>query len=809
MTGVHFRMMRAFLAGLILALVPSAAYAQATGSVGSLGFGSCYRPNCWTPMFVTLNSQLPTSANYQIQVVQEDLDKDTVTFARDITLSAGATENYWVYFVPQPTDGGLPKSPAELQKVLKVYLSTRPDSNGHSKQLLRLPLSLSMLNNLDPSYGPMEPSKGRKLILCVSDGSSQPLWEEYEHAAGIVEQPVIVRVNVADLPENVLGYDAVDSILWLSSKADKLEEAGSRRKEAIEQFIRNGGQLVVCAPAEPHDIDALADLLPIDPASVTMADHKTLQPLWNFTGARLANGRRDKPLWNHWAEMGSLHPFKFAKATPVGNAVVQDWIDWPEGKPNKTPWLVRRGIGLGSVTWVAQDLGDPALRGVRDLKGGMPNDSAGWPYIWDHVFGWNNATRLGSDDDDEMKKARALFDNSTSTIDLGKSLFGGTTFEGKGAGLMGIAIAFFIVYWIVAGPGSFLFLANKGRKEWSWFIFGAAAIVAAGITVLLVRLVLRGDPVVQHMSIVQLVPGEHARVRSRIGLYIPRDGIQTIELSDTASDSVSTLTALAQHPQDISDNEFPAAQDYTIPVHDGDQPVAVKIPFRSTLKKIEARWVGDLPGGILGSPKILGTRNGFIGGALTNQTGYDLRNVYFAFNHPQNGNNPADWVLYVPVWKNGQNLELSDEFSAAKSRLSGAEPDGKKGNVKGPLDYLWAVLWYQWVDKEGGDDSGGRRFSFPIMSLIDRLPPPAEGKSGEAETHSFDVLRRGGRDLNLSGAVASGELVIIGEASGTPLPSPVKVDGQKMTGEGTTLYQAVLPLDRTDAEQAPTTQAGS
>ena len=194
MTGVHFRMMRALLAGLILALVPTAAYAQATGSVGSFGFGSCYRPNCWTPMVVTLNSQLPTSANYQIQVVQEDLDKDTVTFARDITLSAGATENYWVYFIPQPTDNGLPKSPADLQKVLKVYLSTRPDSNGHSKQLLRLPLSLPLLTNIDPSYNEGERGKGRKLILCVSDGSSQPLWEEYEHAAGIVEQPVIVRV---------------------------------------------------------------------------------------------------------------------------------------------------------------------------------------------------------------------------------------------------------------------------------------------------------------------------------------------------------------------------------------------------------------------------------------------------------------------------------------------------------------------------------------------------------------------------------------------------------------------------------------
>ena len=166
---------------------------------------------------------------------------------RDITLSAGAKEDYWVYFIPQPTDHGLPQSPADLQKVLKVYLSTRPDANGRTKQLMRLPLAIPMLNNLDLSYGEGfgAHARGTKLIVCVSEGSSQPLWQEYQHAVGTTEDPAMVRVGVADLPENVLGYDAVDAILWLSAKADKLEEAGSRRKEAIDQFIRNGGQLVV------------------------------------------------------------------------------------------------------------------------------------------------------------------------------------------------------------------------------------------------------------------------------------------------------------------------------------------------------------------------------------------------------------------------------------------------------------------------------------------------------------------------------------------------------------------------------------
>ena len=126
---------------------------------------------------------------------------------------------------------------------------------------------------------------------------------------------------------------------------------------------------------------------------------------------------------------------------------------------------------------------------------------------------------------------------------------------------------------------------------------------------------------------------------------------------------------------------------------------------------------------------------------------------------------------------------------------------------------MWTGLWYDAILSKGssGDDSNEPvRSSFPLMSLIDRLPPPFESKQGsQFPTHSFDLLRRGGRDLNLSGAVASGEMVVLGEAYNTPLPCPLKVDGQKMTGDGTSLYQAVLPLDRSEVAQPPTTQGGT
>src|SRR5438105_3488082 len=130
--------MRSFLAGLLVLTIPAAALAQATGFVESIGFGieNRYRPDCWTPMLVNLNSQLGEAESYQVQVVQKDLDQDRVVFTRDITLNPKLQQKFWVYFIPQP---GLreAKTADELQKAVEVWLCTAPNARGETRQLLR------------------------------------------------------------------------------------------------------------------------------------------------------------------------------------------------------------------------------------------------------------------------------------------------------------------------------------------------------------------------------------------------------------------------------------------------------------------------------------------------------------------------------------------------------------------------------------------------------------------------------------------------------------------------------------------------
>ena len=108
---VHFSPMRRLLAGLLILLLSSSALADMKAEVESIGFNNIYRPDCWTPMVVRITPD--KSGTFQLQVFQEDLDGDEPIFTQEITLtgseegSTAAEQRFWMYFIPQPTHGGL------------------------------------------------------------------------------------------------------------------------------------------------------------------------------------------------------------------------------------------------------------------------------------------------------------------------------------------------------------------------------------------------------------------------------------------------------------------------------------------------------------------------------------------------------------------------------------------------------------------------------------------------------------------------------------------------------------------------------
>ena len=160
--NVDFCTMRFLWAGLILLLSATGAWAQANGAVRGLGFAGNYRPDCWTPLQIDLTSTISEPGEYQIQVHQQDLDQDTVVFTRTVTLGPQARESVWIYFLPQPTEQGLPDASSpivQLGDVLKVHLY---DKKGRT-HIASLPVQ-TQANNFESRNS----HRGTKLVLVVA-----------------------------------------------------------------------------------------------------------------------------------------------------------------------------------------------------------------------------------------------------------------------------------------------------------------------------------------------------------------------------------------------------------------------------------------------------------------------------------------------------------------------------------------------------------------------------------------------------------------------------------------------------------------
>ncbi len=845
--------MRVLLVGLLILVTATTALAQVSGQVESIGFQRYYRPNCWTPMVVSLRPETGEDATYQIQIVQEDFDGDHVTYTIPVTVT-GNREGQGtrdikkeVYFIPKarrepgfpfglptPSDGTRP-----LNRQLLVYVANR---NG--EQITRLPIPDTIIS-IDPPVSQHNSVRGAKLILAVSDPSTgsrpifgtEPLFRpdggiEHSPVRGNLEDAVIVHVRPRELPESILGYDAVDAVVFANADPSELEQPTPERMRALREFVRQGGKLVICQPAGWERTLNFGDLLPVTfPPIGTGAgavrgvlDRQENTPLYDLvmegvpwrTPVRSVFGDRTvrHDIQRRWAAAQTLRlaeewrkargPFKVAVAQARPQARVTHWVKWQteQGTPIETPYIVRQRYGLGAVTWVAQDLGDPSVTRVK----------IGWPAVWDQVFDWNNRSFVPDPDlKDEQQPLLETYDVRTHGVDLGYPLPQEMEHGQRGAGLVLLVVFFFIAYWVVAGPVSYLVLAGRKRTSLSWFAFAVVAGVATLVTAGVVELVLRADPEIRHFSIVRLNPEGPAVIDSGIGLYIADDGGQRIELTGAAVDHVSYITPYPMHPAHAayaeSQPELPTILNYTIPIPvpkaRPDENPQVVIPFRSTLKKLHARWIGDYRGSINGQ---IALREGQLHGTLINNLPADLRDVYLCYVDASG----QDILLYLPQWQKGQTIDLQQVQWHALGAGGGllALPRQNKA-IRDRLDRdgvadFWTEYFYGRLrNSVARFDDSSHHYTLPVLSFFDRFSPMQRTPE---RTSRVDLLRRGARGMDLSPVVAAGDLAIAGIADQTPLPIPLLVQGDTVEGTGVTFYQAVLPIDRTAPTTQPSTQ---
>ena len=120
--------------------------------------------------------------------------------------------------------------------------------------------------------------------------------------------------------------------------------------------------------------------------------------------------------------------------------------------------------------------------------------------------------------------------------------------------------------------------------------------------------------------------------------------------------------------------------------------------------------------------------------------------------------------------------------------------------------YAWSSYWHNKNEDVAIDWDD----VLPMLTFFDQIPP-WESRT-DTKSPRYEIRRYGARDLNLSPALSAGNLVICArgiidkDTATTPLPMPLTVSDNPVAGNGTTIYQFVLPIDRSAISSQPTTK---
>jgi len=165
---------------------------------------------------------------------------------------------------------------------------------------------------------------GQKIVVCVYD-HSPPNLNEYINAttSGLTEEviPVAARDIGRSLPDSVIGYDAVDAIIWSDADPTKL---AADQMSAIEQFVRRGGRLVISQDTATNQWQrnnvAFPLLMPVTVRGVEDRDDG-LRTLREIARAPVSNPGVYVSPDDAWAKLKG--PFRYASAeVKPGSTVV-------------------------------------------------------------------------------------------------------------------------------------------------------------------------------------------------------------------------------------------------------------------------------------------------------------------------------------------------------------------------------------------------------------------------------------------------------------------------------------------------------
>ncbi len=398
---------------------------------------------CWAPVYIDLETTGNIGEAAELVIESPDPDEILTTLASPLALPESGGRLTGMLSYVRPAAGG------EITVMVRTRDGGRPLSE---------PFRIRSLLPLDPvSYVVLtlgQPFPGFELPRPTGAGDEAPgLHGGRVHLAN--------HNSFEQLPENWIGYDTADLVLLNTAPGSEefwrqlFGEAGQKKRDALLEWVRRGGRMVVTVGASAGlvaELPALRDFLAFE----VVADRHAgvLSITWPAREASQTSTLSGS-LGQRNAE------FPIARLRAKANQAVRAIIPLPDAAgPPAIIYAGQFAFGLGKVTVIGFDLDRPPFTTFSQR-----------PEFWDWVLRDGGSSRasvgdgkprpdsLGRVSEDEDEMAVALRTHSDTFPEVPVVSFG----------WVAVLIGFYI---LLIGPIEYFFLKRVlGRLELTWITF--------------------------------------------------------------------------------------------------------------------------------------------------------------------------------------------------------------------------------------------------------------------------------------------------------------------------------------------------
>ncbi len=532
-------------------------------SVAALPFGTggYVREGEWAGIRLLLTDTGTKPRDTAVRFHMRDDDGDTLLAERRVILNPGRQVSVWLYV----------RMPWQLsqQSLFTVTVHELLEAGDQAEPVVGRQLAATRVTPqqvVEPAVDLIGLIGRRPLGLPQYEGQD-PTGQLDRLAISHERIEVVRNLTPTELPDYWEGLAQFGVLVWEEGERPS-QLRGELQPEAIREWIRRGGHLVILIPPVGGEWfsneNPLLDLLP--DVRVRRLEGVSLAPY------------RDLLMGRELSDVGlptetTMHVFEIPAGTAPGDGSAI--IDGPHGTV-----VARRALGTGMVTIVGLDVGHRALE-----RANLPRAD----HFWHRILGkrFETPTRREIEDADGAYRVQESplkhHADRYINLEIAKS-------TAAGIGVL-LALIVFIAYWIIAGPGGFALLRMRGLERHSWVWFACAIGVFATVAWLGANAIRETKTSGKHLTFLDHVYGQPVQhAITWVSVLLPSYGNETILLgAPELAERHQSIAVWSDSNGQTASMSFPDARSYVVDVRD---PQTVTVPSRATIKQFELDWAG-------------------------------------------------------------------------------------------------------------------------------------------------------------------------------------------------------------------------